>query len=52
VQSKPNIGQLVFALFTKYEREFNDDKLAAVATQVALQKLLRERKRGDKRKSV
>jgi hypothetical protein len=38
------IGQLVSILFAKYERQFHDEKLAALATQVALDELLRERK--------
>jgi hypothetical protein len=43
------IGQLVSILFTKYERQFHDEKLAAVATQVALDELLRERKPGKRK---
>jgi len=34
-------GQLVSALFAKYERQFHDEQVAAVATQVALDELLR-----------
>jgi hypothetical protein len=37
------IGQLVELLFAKFEREYHDEKLAALATQVALEGLLRRR---------
>lgn len=39
------IGKLVSTLFAKYERQFQDRELAAVATQVALEELLRRRSR-------
>jgi hypothetical protein len=42
------IGDLVSVLFTRYERRFHDEQLAAVATQVTIDELLR--KRGDRRK--
>lgn len=44
------IGQLVSILFAKYERQFHDERLAAVATQVALDELLHARK--GKRKAA
>ena len=37
------IGQLFEALFTKYERLFHDHELAAVATQRAVEQILRSR---------
>jgi hypothetical protein len=47
------IGQLVSTLFAKYELQFRDAKLAAVATQLALEELLRERARaGEAHASV
>jgi hypothetical protein len=36
------IGDVVSVLFAKYERRFHDEQLAAVATQVALEELLRK----------
>lgn len=43
------IGDLVSVLFAKYERRFHDERLAAVATQIALDGLLRGR--DERRKS-
>jgi hypothetical protein len=40
------IGQLITTLFAKYERQFHDEKLAAIATQVAVDELLLARRRG------
>lgn len=42
------IGQLICELYTKYERRYRDDELAAMATQVRLEELLGPR---TKRKS-
>ena len=39
------IGQLVEALFTKYERELHDQDLAAIATKRAVDGILRARRR-------
>ncbi|HEY1553204.1 MAG TPA: hypothetical protein VGF94_00145 [Kofleriaceae bacterium] len=36
------IGDVVSELFTKYERRYHDAELAAVATEVELDDLLRE----------
>jgi len=41
--SMTTIGQLIEALFTKYERLFHDHELAAVATQRELEQILRSR---------
>ncbi len=38
------IGQLVSTLYTEFERQFHDQKIAAVATQVALEELLRTKR--------
>jgi hypothetical protein len=46
------IGDLVFALYAKYEQQYHDGKLAAVATQVALDELLRRCKRTSERKAA
>ncbi|HUJ58359.1 MAG TPA: hypothetical protein VLX92_07700 [Kofleriaceae bacterium] len=37
------MGDLISQLFATYEREYHDDELAAVATQVTLAELLRAR---------
>ncbi len=37
------IGDLVSTLFAKYERRFHDEQLAALATQVSMDELLRRR---------
>ncbi len=37
------IGQLVSKLFSEYEHQFHDEKLVAIATQVVLDELLRQR---------
>jgi hypothetical protein len=39
------IGQLVSVLFSEYQEKFHDEELAAVATQIAIDELLGERKR-------
>lgn len=39
------IGELVEVLFTKYERQLQDHDLAAIATQRALEQILRARSR-------
>ena len=36
------IGDAISTLFAKYERQFHDEHLAAVATQVALAEVLRK----------
>ena len=38
------IGQLIEALYAKYERELHDHDLATVATHRALEKILRRRR--------
>jgi hypothetical protein len=45
------IGQLVSDLFTRYEREFHDEGLAAVATQVRIAELVRPTVRGRRPRS-
>jgi hypothetical protein len=37
------IGQLIEALYAKYERQLNDTDLAAIATQRALERILESR---------
>jgi hypothetical protein len=44
------LGQVISVLFTKFERQLHDEQLAAVATQVALDELLRGRQKTGKRK--
>lgn len=39
------IGQLIEALYTKYERELHDHDRATIATQRALERILRRRHR-------
>jgi hypothetical protein len=39
------IGDLISELFTKNQQQFHDDRLAAVATQVVVDELLRERQK-------
>ncbi len=39
------IGQLISDLYTRYQRVYRDDKLAAVATQVTVDEVLRARRR-------
>lgn len=34
------VGQLVSQFFTTYDREFHDEELAAIATQVRIMELL------------
>lgn len=46
------IGELVSILFSKYQRQFHDERLAALATQITLDELLRESKPAGKRKAV
>lgn len=43
------IGQLISTLFARFEQQFQDEELAAVATQLALDELLRGRMRGSRR---
>lgn len=42
--TKTTMGQLVANLFTKYERRYHDEELAAIATQVTLDDLMRTRR--------
>ncbi len=44
------VGQLISTLFANFDRQFHDEELAAVATQVALDELLRGRKRVQQRR--
>jgi hypothetical protein len=44
------IGELVSALYARNEELFRDEQLAARATQLALEELLRGRRRGPRRK--
>ena len=46
------VGQLISTLFTRFEREYHDPELAAVATQVAVNELLRGRKRVQRRRAA
>jgi len=46
-----SLGQLVSDLFAKYEREFQDDHLAALATEVRISELL-ERANRERRTRV
>lgn len=46
------MGQLISELFSKYERKYRDEELAALATQVALDDILRARRRAAKRSRV
>jgi hypothetical protein len=39
------MGQLVAGLYTRYEEELQDSRLAAIATQVRVQELLGQAKR-------
>jgi hypothetical protein len=43
------IGQLISDLYSKYERRYRDEELAAVATQVTVDELLRARRLVAKR---
>jgi hypothetical protein len=43
------IGQLISDLYSKYERRYCDEELAAVATQVTVDELLRARRLVAKR---
>ena len=43
------IGQLIADLYTKYERRYHDEDLAAVATQVTVDEILRARRLVAKR---
>ena len=43
------IGQLISDLYSKYERRYHDDELAAVATQVTLDDVLRARRLASRR---
>lgn len=40
------MGQLVSELFDKFERRYHDERLAAVATQAAIEEILRGSRRG------
>lgn len=42
------IGQLISELLTQYERKLHDHELAAVATEVTLNDMLRARQRAAK----
>lgn len=42
-------GQLISDLYTQYERRYHDPELAAVATEVTVEELLRQRRRATKR---
>lgn len=44
------VGQLISTLFANFDRQFHDEQLAAVATQVALTELLSGRKRVQQRR--
>ena len=39
------IGDLVSSLYSKYERRYRDPELAAIATQLKVEQLLRDRGR-------
>jgi len=43
------IGQLISDLYSKYERRYRDEELAAVAAQVTVDELLRARRLVAKR---
>lgn len=43
------LGQLISTLFAQYEHAYHDEELAAVATQVTLDDLLRARRLIGKR---
>ena len=43
------IGQLISDLYSKYERHYRDEELAAVATQVTVDELFRARRLVAKR---
>jgi hypothetical protein len=43
------IGQLISDVYTKYERRYGDEELAAIATQVTVDELLRARRLVAKR---
>lgn len=42
---KTTIGQVVSELYARYPRQYHDDELAALATQVVLSELLEARAR-------
>ncbi len=42
--TKTTIGQLVANLFAEYEHRYHDEELAAVATQVTIDALVRARR--------
>ncbi len=44
-----SFGQLIVDLYTKYERRYHDEELAAVATQVTVYEILRARRLVAKR---
>jgi hypothetical protein len=43
------LGQVISMLYAKYERQLNDEQMAAVATQVTLDEMLRSRRAKRKR---
>jgi len=43
------IGQLIAEVYSKYERHYRDEQLAAVATQVTVDEILRARRLVAKR---
>ncbi|MCX5742903.1 MAG: hypothetical protein NT062_10450 [Proteobacteria bacterium] len=42
------IGELISTLYTKFEQQFHDHEVAAIATELALADLLRARKRAPR----
>ncbi len=44
------IGQLISTLFANFDRQFHDEELAAVATQVSVTELMSGRKRVQPRR--
>jgi hypothetical protein len=46
------VGELISTLFTKFERQYHDPELAAIATQVAMDELLQERARVQRRRAA
>jgi hypothetical protein len=49
VRAGMTIGQLISNLYSKYERDYQDETLAVVATQVTVDELLRARRHLAKR---
>lgn len=50
ISGMTTIGQLISELYTKYERRYRDDELAAMATQVRLEELLGSKTKRSNRK--